>query len=366
DGRLFIIDWGLVADIPALERHHLRQYVAHIVAGDYDAVPADLVALGFIAKGKQGAIEEEVAAAAISDVFRRLASGGGAQQRVADIMPAIAEVRKRHGNIGQIPSSFVYILRAFSILEGHGLRLDENYRLVDDCYPYLASWVMRARSAEARPLIRSVLHGRSARSEFPVPDAEQVLSLVRGITSYLQQAVLSPVTVAGDVSVAQEVRSLVKRLARAEALQDVVLEEVARASDVLIREAMDTAGAPFGPQRTAEDQAVLASLQKVVAGLAEEASLALEEAASLRPGERSRSFERLLQDLSKRFGGRQRGLTAEASEVAAVAGVLLEAVPLAGASLLRFSAQMLDRVERRFEPEPRAKTAPQTKAGTDA
>ncbi|CAE8645674.1 unnamed protein product, partial [Polarella glacialis] len=250
--------------------------VAHIVAGDYDAVPADLVALGFIAKGKQGAIEEEVAAAAISDVFRRLASGGGAQQRVADIMPAIAEVRKRHGNIGQIPSSFVYILRAFSILEGHGLRLDENYRLVDDCYPYLASWVMRARSAEARPLIRSVLHGRSARSEFPVPDAEQVLSLVRGITSYLQQAVLSPVTVAGDVSVAQEVRSLVKRLARAEALQDVVLEEVARASDVLMREAMDTAGAPFGPQRTAEDQAVLASLQKVVAGLAEEASLALE------------------------------------------------------------------------------------------
>eukprot|EP00913_Durusdinium_trenchii_P032934 g30831.t1 len=83
-------------------------------------------------------------------------------------------------SIGQIPAPFVYILRCFSILEGHGLRLDRNYRIVEDCYPYLANWALRAKASEA-PLIRSVLYGPRVQGAVAVPDVNQVLRLLRGL-----------------------------------------------------------------------------------------------------------------------------------------------------------------------------------------
>jgi len=135
DGTLVIIDWGLVCDISPALRQQILQYVAHILANDYAAIPADLVAMGFIAPRGMMALEEEMVARSISEVFQSLAAGGTAQQRIADVLPALAEIKQQYGSIGQIPASFVYILRCFGILEGHGLRLDRHYRIVEDCYP---------------------------------------------------------------------------------------------------------------------------------------------------------------------------------------------------------------------------------------
>ncbi|CAK0828458.1 unnamed protein product, partial [Prorocentrum cordatum] len=162
DGRLLILDWGLVAPVPAATRRRLRAYVVHVLSGDFEAVPSDLAALGFVAAGKEGALRDAEVAQAIAGAFRRLASGGGARQRVEDVFPALAAVRQRHGNVGQVPASFVYILRTFGILEGLGLSLDPGYRIVDDCLPYVASWLTRAREDEAVPAFRGLLYGANA------------------------------------------------------------------------------------------------------------------------------------------------------------------------------------------------------------
>ncbi|CAK9108537.1 Uncharacterized protein slr1919 [Durusdinium trenchii] len=173
-------DSRLVADIDDGLRRQILRYVANILSNDYDAIPADLVAMGFIAPRGLMAMEEKQVARSISDVFQSLAAGGTAQQRIADVLPALAEIKQQHGSIGQIPAPFVYILRCFSILEGHGLRLDRNYRIVEDCYPYLANWALRAKASEA-PLIRSVLYGPRVQGAVAVPDVNQVLRLLRGL-----------------------------------------------------------------------------------------------------------------------------------------------------------------------------------------
>lgn len=106
------------------------------------------------------------------------------------------EIARGARNIGQIPASFVYILRCFSILEGHGLRLDRRYRIVEDCYPYLASWALRAEASQV-PLIRSVLYGKSA-----VLDVQQVLALLKGLSQLQERS---------KGSVAHDLRATLRR-----------------------------------------------------------------------------------------------------------------------------------------------------------
>ncbi|CAL1145755.1 unnamed protein product, partial [Cladocopium goreaui] len=270
---------SLVADISEALRQQILRYIAHILANDYSAIPADLVAMGFIAPRGMIAMEEEKVARSISDVFQSLAAGGTAQQRIADVLPALGKIKQQYGSIGQIPAAFVYILRCFSILEGHGLRLDRNYRIVEDCYPYLASWAMRAKAADA-VLIRSVLYGKSAGSKVGVPDTQQVLSLLRGLTRVVQDRAEDGSIGGGQL--AEDLRSSLRSLRKARALQDVLLQEVARAVDVLGREVAEKS-LPSGWlhlvgnfQRNEEDEAVLAALQQLREAMLQELIASIE------------------------------------------------------------------------------------------
>mmetsp|Transcript_62492 Transcript_62492/g.111055 ORF Transcript_62492/g.111055 Transcript_62492/m.111055 type:complete len:683 (+) Transcript_62492:72-2120(+) len=329
DGRLAIIDWGLVAHISPTRRQHILRYVAHIVSGDYGAVPGDLVAMGFITESKHDAVREEIIATAISDVFRRLAAGGGAQQRISDVLPALRAVKVQSGNIGQIPADFVYILRAFSILEGHGLRLDPGYRIVDDCYPYFASWVMRAKSAEALPLVRACLYGPTG----TVLKANKVMALLRGFVTYLKQVTR---TASDGRSFKEDVRSFLARLKGAKVLQELVLKEAARTSEVLLHEVLLQA-IPADGQRKKEDEAVLDGLQELSKAVVGDVAVALEDASTSTTSADS-ELGRLLRDV----------FDLPREEVLEILEVLWEARPLAWATQLRFTAYLLERIEQRF------------------
>lgn len=363
DGMLYIIDWGLVARISSVQRRRLRDYLAHILAGDYEAVPTDLVDLGFLNDGGENAVSKKAVADALSDVFRSLASGGNVQQRIADILPKLAELRQQYGEIGHIPASFVYILRAFSILEGLGLQLDKGYRIVDDCYPYLAAWLTRANGDEAKPLIRSVLYGPKVRDGVRVPDVSQVLTVFRGLATYVEQDVLEGegVLASGTSSSSATVRMWMQRLSSADALQDVALEEVARSIDVLLREALEMMAGPAAksvvPKRTPEDAAVLAVLRELAEALASEliegddwkSSPGLEvegteeDEADRKAADNSNALRRLMAKLAEKMLSKD-GDMQEAMEVA---GALFEARPLGLALLLRLTSQLLSRAAKR-------------------
>lgn len=342
---LVVIDWGLVAQIQSDLQQRILQFVAHIVSNDYEAIPDDLVKMGFIARDRQNAVAEEAVASSISAVFKSLASGGTATRRIRDVLPALAEIKQNSGNIGQIPASFVYILRCFSILEGHGLCLDEQYRIVDDCYPYLASWTLRAKSPEALPLIRSVLYGRGASAEYPVPDAEQVLALLRGLATRVQQDVTSALREEEPLRdhgrLVDDLRSTLRSLQRARALQDVLLEEAARLTDVLVREALAASAPQFlvasGIPRNEEDKAVLKSLRKLIAALASEVEAVEVDADELRS--RASPLSRYLRLLLKQMRARMNDLGA-LQEAAQVAALLWDVRLFAVALQARFTAAL--------------------------
>jgi predicted unusual protein kinase regulating ubiquinone biosynthesis (AarF/ABC1/UbiB family) len=47
DGRLCVLDWGMTLSVPGDLQYGLLEFIAHVNSGDFDAIPADFVNLGF-------------------------------------------------------------------------------------------------------------------------------------------------------------------------------------------------------------------------------------------------------------------------------------------------------------------------------
>ena len=75
DGRLCILDWGLVSEIRPDIQIYLIEHVAHLTSQDYRKVPADLVALGFVPEGKEAAIQDTDAVEVLTSVYAQFAGG---------------------------------------------------------------------------------------------------------------------------------------------------------------------------------------------------------------------------------------------------------------------------------------------------
>ena len=201
DGKLCILDWGLVTPVSPELSTAILSFIAHLVSKDFERVPADLDAMGFIPPGKREAMEDAGVASAIGLLFSALAKGGGAEGFRAELgLPdedKIKEIRKelkgvkdmkvrrekfleasggaeskvgqltrdlegiqeKYGNIFQIPSYFGYILRSFSVLEGIGLASDKNYSIANECYPYVARRLLTDPSPETKKALEQLLYG---------------------------------------------------------------------------------------------------------------------------------------------------------------------------------------------------------------
>ena len=98
DGKLCILDWGLVTPVSKDLRTAILSFIAHLVSKDFEAVTGDLDAMGFIPTGKREAMEDLGVASAIGLLFSALAKGGGAEGFRAELgLPdedQIKEIRK--------------------------------------------------------------------------------------------------------------------------------------------------------------------------------------------------------------------------------------------------------------------------------
>lgn len=71
DGKLCILDFGLVAPVTRQQQYAILQYVAHLVGKDYASVARDLVAMGFVPDAKRQALEDSGVVQVLADVRAR-------------------------------------------------------------------------------------------------------------------------------------------------------------------------------------------------------------------------------------------------------------------------------------------------------
>jgi len=87
DGRLCILDWGMVIDVPRDLQLSLLEFIADLNAENYEEVPNDLVKLQFVPEDKIEELRESGLTVAISSMLKLAGEGGGpkgAMQRMVE------------------------------------------------------------------------------------------------------------------------------------------------------------------------------------------------------------------------------------------------------------------------------------------
>ncbi len=201
DGKLYILDWGMTLDIPKDLQYSLLEFIAHINSEDYESLPQDFVNLGFSPKDKLDKVKSSGLTEGLSFILRQLNKGGGPKKitervkeefkakygenlsddelrvkareemvnkmqeqlkkegvNVNGVTATIEEMSRRNRELFKLPSWILYTSRAFSTLEGIGLKLDEDFSILQSCYPYLAARLFSDNSHRSKEALRSMLY----------------------------------------------------------------------------------------------------------------------------------------------------------------------------------------------------------------
>ena len=305
DGRLCILDWGMVINVPEDLQLSLLEFIADLNAKNYEDVPDDLVKLQFVPADKIDELRESGLTVAIANTLSLAAEGGGPkgamkrlvaqnkekyadalkefddldgkeatevrqrlfredwQRQMAedaasrgdsqtaststtmDVTMKIEQMQEENADVFAIPDYFVYMSRAFSTLEGIGLSSDENYSILQECYPYLAKRLLTDDSPRARGALKMLIYGKDG-SDL---DLSKIEELSKGFESYTS----STSSVKSGQGQSNEGRNAaIEQLANvllsedSNFVQQLLLKESAAALDATVREAIL---APLEPLR---------------------------------------------------------------------------------------------------------------------
>lgn len=247
DGRLCILDYGMMTTISEEQRIAFVEYIAHLSAREYDKTLNDLVNLGFVPRElADDPVSRSVVVPVLAETLETLyGSGGGittktdalnAQQtsRVGELGDKLDDLAKKYPL--QLPPYFVLILRAFGTLEGLGLSVDSNYAIVDECFPYIARRLLSDDSPRMQAALRSFVYGGSDRLK-----VSRVRDIAGGFAKFTNSMGATEALTVKDKqalsSIDPATRDALAIVFSGEGnyLQDLVVEEAVRAADALSR-----------------------------------------------------------------------------------------------------------------------------------
>lgn len=303
DGKLCILDWGMTLDVPKDLQYSLLEFIAHINVEDYDAIPQDFINLGF-----SDATPERLQASGITEglsfAFRQLAAGGGPKkiqervkaefqerygenltdeeirtaaraemmQRMEDQLASegvdvkgvtniMEEVSRRNRELFALPPYVLYLARAFSTLEGIGLSIDDDYSIIQECYPYLASRLFTDRDPRAKKALKAMLGLQD--DDAAMHDPNSALALVQQATleaathddarmngfspaklAEMTEGFTSYTSATADVNAEKGQAKAAKEFGKlfldpkGSTLQDIFVEETAKLGDTITRRAL--------------------------------------------------------------------------------------------------------------------------------
>merc|ERR1712176_1040521 len=309
DGRLAILDFGLMAEIDNEIKYGMVEAISHLIHRDYEAIVYDFVTLEFIPPGTN----LKPILPVLSKVFDQALEGGGAksinfQELAADLAQITFDYPFR------IPPYFALIIRAIGVLEGIALVGDPDFAIVDEAYPYLSKMLLTDTSPRLRESLKYTIYGKEG-----VFDVDRVIDILQAFDTYTINSNSS----AGDENKAgvaigggggQFMRAAgqtggetaVKFIISEEAsfFRDLLVEEVVKSIDALSRQQLwllvDVLGlrnafvpllvpgvlrpfVPLAPRVTAEDRKLIDNMVKAINFLSGDKNM-IQESSSMQNG----------------------------------------------------------------------------------
>lgn len=174
DGRLAILDFGLMTEIDDNIKYGMIEAISHLVHRDYEAIVGDFVTLDFIPEDT----DLKPILPVLAKVFDQALEGGGAKNiNFQDLAADLAQITFDYPF--RIPPYFALIIRAIGVLEGIALVGDPEFAIVDEAFPYISKRLMTDDSPRLREALRYMVYGKS--STF---DADRLIDLLDAFETF--------------------------------------------------------------------------------------------------------------------------------------------------------------------------------------
>lgn len=144
DGRLILLDFGLVGEIPASMRAQMVEAFLHAVDLDLDGLVSDLAILGFLRPGQDPAPLKPTLGLVLKQAFTPVAG----RPSFKEMTDPVAEIFFRYHL--RVPVTFAFIFRTLISLEGIGMQLDPHFHPFDVAIPYAAKLVLSEAGRDLR------------------------------------------------------------------------------------------------------------------------------------------------------------------------------------------------------------------------
>jgi aarF domain-containing kinase len=137
DGKLAILDFGLMTDVTDDQKYGMIEAIAHLLNRDYTEIGQDFINLDFIPAGT----DTRPIVPALTKVFDAALAGGGAKSiNFQELSSDLAQITFDYPF--RIPPYFALVIRAISVLEGIALVGNPNFAIIGALI-YCLNWMHR-------------------------------------------------------------------------------------------------------------------------------------------------------------------------------------------------------------------------------
>ena len=194
DGRLVILDFGLMTEITDDQKYGMIEAIAHLIHRDYDRIGDDFVQLDFIPPGT----DVKPIVPALARVFDAALAGGGAKGiNFNDLSADLAEITFSFPF--RIPPYFALVIRAIGVLEGIALVGNPGFAIVDEAYPYISRRLLTDQSPRLKEALRYMVYGKNKRF-----DVDRMIDMLQALEKFAAVKALAAGEASEDVKRAMQ------------------------------------------------------------------------------------------------------------------------------------------------------------------
>ncbi|KAJ1397750.1 hypothetical protein B484DRAFT_438541, partial [Ochromonadaceae sp. CCMP2298] len=151
NGKLCYLDFGMVSYVEPNQRYSIIEAVVHMVNRDFYSLAELYKRMNFIPKDVDTAPLVEALESALPDVL----SASIAEFNFKNVIASLGDVMYKFPF--SLPPFYIAIIRCMGVLEGLAMQIDQDFRIVSDAYPYIASRLLTDPSAELQAALQQLL-----------------------------------------------------------------------------------------------------------------------------------------------------------------------------------------------------------------
>jgi predicted unusual protein kinase regulating ubiquinone biosynthesis (AarF/ABC1/UbiB family) len=151
EGKLCYLDFGMVSYVERSQRYSIIEAVVHLVNRDFTALADLYQRMGFIPED----VDSKPIVVALEDALPDVLNAPVGELNFKNVISKLGDVMYKFPF--SLPPYYIAIIRCLGVLEGVAIQVDNDFKIINDAYPYIASRLLTDPSVELQRALRQLL-----------------------------------------------------------------------------------------------------------------------------------------------------------------------------------------------------------------